>query len=146
MDTTLSPSIDDFIFNETASFYKFKEELSIDQKNLLIKKLFKAIIDKGIEGEKYIDIRRNIYEGVVYSFLAYKRLVKPTCFDDDYQLDPKWLERKFAFLFIIEYENYVVVSKRNIPSIKKLRDSLDVIDYETIRSALVTDNAFSNVY
>ena len=141
METTLSPSIDDFIFHETASFYKFKEGLSNNQKELLIKRLFKAIIDKGIEGEKYIDIRRNIYDDVVYSFLAYKRLVKPTCFDDDYQLDTRWLERKFAFLFIIEYGNYVVVSKRNIPSIKKLRDSLDVIDYETIRSALVTDNA-----
>ena len=141
METTLSPSIDDFIFHETASFYKFKEGLSNNQKELLIKRLFKAIIDKGIEGEKYIDIRRSIYDDVVYSFLAYKRLVKPTCFDDDYQLDTRWLERKFAFLFIIEYGNYVVVSKRNIPSIKKLRDSLDVIDYETIRSALVTDNA-----
>ena len=141
METALSPSIDDFIFHETASFYKFKEGLSNNQKELLIKRLFKAIIDKGIEGEKYIDIRRSIYDDVVYSFLAYKRLVKPTCFDDDYQLDTRWLERKFAFLFIIEYGNYVVVSKRNIPSIKKLRDSLDVIDYETIRSALVTDNA-----
>lgn len=141
MGTTLSPSIDDFIFNETASFYKFKEELSIKEKNLLIKKLFKAIIDKGHEGEKYIDIRRHIYEDVVYSFLAYKRLVKPTCFDSDYHPDTKWMERKFAFLFIIEYENYVVVSKRNIPSIKILRESLDVIDYETIRSALVTDQA-----
>lgn len=141
MEATLSPSIDDFIFHETASFYKFKEELSNNKKDLLIKRLFKAIVDKGIEGEKYVDIRRNIYENVAYSFLAYKRLVKPTCFNDDYQPDTKWLERKFAFLFIIEYENYVVVTKRNIPSIKILRESLDVIDYETIRSALVTDKA-----
>lgn len=141
MEATSSPSINDFIFHEIASFYKFKEELSNYQKDLLIKRLFKAIIDKGIEGEKYIDIKRSIHDDVVYSFLAYKRLAKPTCFDDDYQPDTKWLERKFAFLLIIEYGNYVVVSKRNIPSIKILRDSLDVIDYETIRSALVTENA-----
>ena len=141
METMPSPSIDDFIFHDTASFYKFKEDLSIEQKKRLINKLFKAIMDKGIEGERYIDTRRNKQGDVVYSFLAYKRLVKPTCFDDDFPLESKWLERKFAFLFIIEYDNYVVVSKRNIPSIKILRDSLEVIDYETIRSALLTNNA-----
>lgn len=133
------PSLDDFIFIENASFYKKKEITENDMDNI-IKMLFNAILDKGIEDKKYIDIKRRPYDDTVYSILAYKRLTRPTCIDKSIQLDKKWLERKFAYLFIIEYEEYVVISKRNIPSVKTLRDQLEMVDYETLRSALIEDD------
>lgn len=135
------PSIDDFIFLENASFYTLKDELNDAQMNNLIKSLFNDILNKGIEGEKYVDIRRDCHNDVKYSLLAYKRVIRPSCIYKDVLLDKKWMERKFAYLFIVEYERYVVISKRNIPSIKKLRDRLKVVNYETLRSVLVKDNA-----
>ena len=92
------PSLDDFIFIENASFYKKKEITENDMDNI-IKMLFNAILDKGIEDKKYIDIKRRPYVDTVYSILAYKRLTRPTCIDENVQLDKKWLERKFAYLF-----------------------------------------------
>ena len=133
------PSLDDFTFIEKASFYTKKEITEKDMNNI-IKDLFNDILDKGVEGEKYIDIRRAQNDDIVYSILAYKRLTRPTCIDRNVQLDKKWLERKFAYLFIIEYDEYVVISKRNIPSIKKLRDNLKMINYEVLRSALLKED------
>ena len=135
------PSIDDFTFLENASFYMLKEELDDAQMNNLIKNLFNEIIKKGIEGEIYLDVRRRSHNDVRFSLLAYKRVVRPTCLCDNVLLDKKWMERKFAYLFVVEYDKYVIISKRNIPSIKKLRDCLKVVNYETLRSVLVKENA-----
>lgn len=50
------------------------------------------------------------------------------------------MERKFAFLLIVEYEGYVAVTKRNIPTIRTFRDNVVPIPHEKMQSAFVEEN------
>lgn len=129
--------MDNLLFTTTADFYKYKEGLNEDDKNNAIGKLLNQSVASDKEGEIYTKILRNEYRDMRYSFIAYKRKVLPSCFKAN--IDDKWKERKFAYLFIAEYDDYVAICKRNIPTVKSLLDYANRIDYSIINSALLNE-------
>lgn len=126
----------EFEFSENAYFFRLKEGIDMGK---VIKELFLSI-EKNKEGSVYAEEKRlpvSHIKDMVYSFKAFKRKLLPPCFAKDTPPDEKYYDRKFAYLLVVEYKNYVVVLKRYIPTIKVLRDVVIPIDYNVLCNMLV---------
>lgn len=131
----------DFEFIESASFYTFKAGLEEPDITRIIRDTFRKAKEKDQEGNDYVPAKiRENYDGTKVSFLAFKRKVRPSCFADRVELEDRWLERKFAYLLIVEYEGFVAVTKRNIPTIRLLRDNVNPIPHKRLQAAFVNEN------
>lgn len=130
----------DFEFIECASIYTFKADVREDNIAHIISDTFRKAKEKDQEGDVYVPSKiREDYDGTKVSFLAFKRKVRPSCFHDRVDLDDRWMERKFAYLLIVEYEGYVAVAKRNIPTIRTFRDNVVPIPHKKLQTAFIDD-------
>lgn len=131
--------MDEFEFSENAYFFKMNEGVDMGK---VIKNLFHSI-DKNREGDVYWEEKRvpnHTIVGMTYSFKAFKRRLLPPCFKKEKPPKEIYYDRKFAYLLVVEYKNYVVVLKRYIPTIKELRDVVRPIDYNVLCNMLVENN------
>lgn len=130
--------MEEFEFNENANFYQIAEGVDMD---IVIGSVFENAVDKNKVGNLYDKRKRWAVgiDGMIYSFLAYKRKMRPACFDKDTTVEDKWYEIKFAYLLIVEYAGYVAVIKKNIPTIRVLRKAVTPIDYNVLCNVLVDD-------
>lgn len=87
---------------------------------------------RNIAQQEYPDI-----EGVRYSFCAFKRRSKPSCFEK--APEAVWLEVKFAYVLIVEYDGYVVISRKLVSQLKDLKSYIKEVDYQKMTSAFITD-------
>lgn len=130
--------MNEFEFSENAYFFKLKEGVDMEK---TIKDLFKSV-DVNREGDVYKEIKRHPAMSIAdmnYSFKAFKRKLMPPCFMKGALLHDKFYDRKFAYLLVVEYNNYVVVVKRYIPTIKVLHDVVNPIEYNVLCNMLVSD-------
>lgn len=130
--------MEEFEFNENANFYQIAEGVDM---NKIIGYVFENAVDKRKVGNLYDKRKRQVsgIDGMVYSFLAYKRKMRPACFDKEATVEDKWYEIKFAYLLIVEYAGYVAVIKKNIPTIRSLKNAVKPIDYNVLCNVLVDD-------
>lgn len=122
-----------FEFCENALFFKLKEGRSITDD--IIERVFTDALNVDREDGLYDDRRRKQFSkarNMKYSFLAFVRKVRPTCFNEKVEVEDRWWERKFAYLLIVEYKNYVAIVKSNIKTIRKLRSEVIPIDYNVL--------------
>lgn len=77
-------------------------------------------------------------EGVYYSFCAFKRRSKPSCFDN--APAPEWFELKFAYVLVVEYDGYVAISRKLVSQLKVLKEFIKEVDYQKMTSAFITDD------
>lgn len=118
-----------FLFSENVAFFQKKEGVDIDA---IIVELLNSIQVSGEPIYKRIDPTGAAIVGMKYSFIAFKRDKKPTCFELEYDPGENWHEKKFAYLLVIEYNGYVAIQKKNIADIKSLRKALIPIDYNVL--------------
>lgn len=130
--------MEEFEFNENAYFYRVIEGADMET---IIHNVLSDAIDERKEGALYDKIERVPagIDGMLYSFLAYKRKMRPACFVKGVAVEDKWWERKFAYLLIVEYNGYVVVIKKNIPTIRGLKGGVRAVDYNVLCNVLVDD-------
>ena len=129
-----------FEFSENALFFKLKDGRSISDD--IIDHVFADALNVDKEDDLYDERRRKSFSkarNMKYSFLAFVRKLRPTCFKEGTKVEDKWWERRFAYLLIVEYKNYVSIVKSNIKSIRKIRSEVDPIDYN-ILCRIFTDN------
>lgn len=126
--------MDDFKFSENATFYQVREG-----------KNFAAIINNYINNKiaeagdtcyKHHNREETGIEGMKYSFIAYKREKRPSCFIDDVEIEEKWNEKIFAYLLILEYNSYVAILKKDVDNIRQIRSALKPIDYNILCKVL----------
>ncbi|MBR6438155.1 MAG: hypothetical protein IKS65_03095 [Bacteroidales bacterium] len=77
------------------------------------------------------------FEEIRYSFCAFKKRTKPSCFAE--MPDSVWQEVKFAYVVIVEYDGYVAISRKLVPQLKEINGCLKEIDYQKMSSAFITD-------
>ena len=129
-----------FEFSENALFFKLKDGRSISDD--IIDHVFADALNVDKEDDLYDERRRKSFSkarNMKYSFLAFVRKLRPTCFKEGTKVEDKLWERRFAYLLIVEYKNYVSIVKSNIKSIRKIRSEVDPIDYN-ILCRIFTDN------
>lgn len=136
---------DFMILNENAYFYTKNEKRQLTKK--LIEDTFKKIaiskhghyLYKKTKETIQIDKRIISYSICVFKFTKIPSLIKKNAINSLPKLK-KWLELKTAYLIILEIDNYVVITKKNIKSINCLLNKLTQIDYEILSSIFINDN------
>lgn len=122
----------DFSFNENALFLKVKE--GKDMAVVMPEVIKQAQYEK--EGRPYQMLVRSVfsdeYPDMFFSFLAYRRKMRPSCIPKEKEIEEMCYERRMAYLLVVEYAGYVVILKRNIYSIRTLRDAVENIDYNVL--------------
>lgn len=130
--------VDNIILNENAYFY---QKLSANRlSDRYINSIFTdAVVDKG--GNRLLD-EKNIshtIDGVTvnYSILVINYQHKPTFLSER---QTGWDETKLAYLVILDFDRFVVISKKNISGIQTFINSLVPLDYKVISTLFVDDN------
>lgn len=122
---------DDILVSDNAYFYnKLKH---FDEK--IIEALFDSISVGKIGGFLLKEIKKK-RTSVTYSLCVFKFESRPTFLDENVKGE---IEIKYAYAIIVEYDNYVVISKRNIQTLKALNDYIDNLDYVTLSRLYITD-------
>jgi hypothetical protein len=128
---------DHIVLNENAYFYKRNQGKSFEKNE--IKELFKSK-----NSIKKLELYNKVKESIIvknktvsYSILIFKFEQSPSILKQELS---KWLEVKIAYLVIVEIDDYVVISSKNISSIGKISKFLEPIDYETLSTLFVDNN------
>lgn len=131
--------MEDFEFPKCAVFYTRTSEGLLNKAN--IRSAFKnAYANKYgplYGGKAIIQQTYPGVEGAHFSFCAFKRKSKPSCFID--KPDKDWLEVKFAYALIVEYDGYVAITRKLVAQLKDLKNELREVDYQKMVSAFITD-------
>ncbi|WP_415327755.1 hypothetical protein [Chryseobacterium sp. MMS23-Vi53] len=128
--------INNIIISENAYFYQNIDNISISDNR--IKNLFSLVssIKTGyyLLNERKKKIRS---EEIYYSICAFKYIVKPTFIEEPIK---NWFEEKLAYLLIVEIEDFIVISRKNISKIQDFIKLLHPLDYEVLSTLFIEDN------
>lgn len=130
------PVLDRIILNENAYFLK-KETNAFYTANHINDLFVEASADK--TGNYLLNLRKQTEiingESIEYSICVFKFTTIPSFID---QPIPKWEEQKLAYLLVVDFQDHVFISKKNISGVDNLLyNELLPIDYETLISLFV---------
>jgi len=130
------PILDRIILNENAYF--LKKEVTAFYTATHINDLFVAAsVNK--TGNYLLNLRKQTEtidgENIEYSICVFKFTTSPSFID---QPIPKWEEQKLAYLLVVDFQDHVFISKKNISGVDDLLlRELSPIDYATLVSLFV---------
>jgi hypothetical protein len=101
----------------------FKEVSSAKSGYYLLKKIKETINIDGL--------------AITYSFCAFKFDSKPTFIDEEVE---NWVETKLAYLLIVEIEDFIVISRKNISKVQDFVKQFNPLDYSVLSTLFVTDD------
>ena len=130
--------IDNLILSENAYFYFKKKDLSKTRINKIFIEVSREKMGHYTENEiqklKIVDGKR-----VKYSLCIFKFKSPPTFIDDPEIIH----EIKYAYLLIIEYDEFIVISKKHITGLKTLlKDYIEDLDYTLISRLYLSDETY----
>lgn len=112
--------------NANISKYKiekvFRDASVIKSSNFLLKEVKKSITINNIE--------------ILYSICVFKYNSQPTFIDESVE---NWIETKLAYLLIVEIDDYLVISRKNISKIQDFIKQFDPLDYKVLSTLFVKD-------
>lgn len=119
--------------SKSLQIYKKKKELSENY----LKKVFSKLVVNKTKKDKASYIFKPVYKkesdvlnGVYYSIMTFKFNEEPSFFENSSEI-----EIKYAYLLIIENNDYVFISKKNINNVEKeLENFIEYFDYENFSS------------
>lgn len=130
---------DHLLLNENAYIYKKPDGFSLSKSR--VKQLFAHISRKTeregnyLLNEPYLD---SVIDGthIHYSICVFKFESVPS-FIDEYIAG--WIETKLAYLILVEFENYIVVTKKNIAGMAEFFKQLEPLDYQILSTLFIDD-------
>jgi hypothetical protein len=124
--------LDNLIINENAYFYHNANDIRISKS--AIENLFKDVsCDK--RGRYLLKtVRKSVGNGITFSVCVFKYECKPTLIEEDIE---GWNESKIAYLLIVEVEDYIVISRKNISNIHSFIKLFYSLDYTTLSTLFV---------
>ena len=131
--------INNIILNENAYFFVKEKDGFISKR--LIKNTFKEASreKKGnfLLNQIKTKLTINEDETVYYSIAVFKYEKKPTFIEEAVD---GWEERKLAYICLVDFNEHLVIAKRNISGIKDFFKSFLPIDYSILTSIFTTDD------
>lgn len=131
--------IENLVLNENAYFFK-KVKSGYLSKNLIEETFKEASIEKtGRYLLKQVKLSYSISAGkkVDCSICIFKYIKKPSFIQKHIS---EWEEVKLAYIVILDFDLYTIISKRNISGTKKIYDQIIPIDYKVMSSLFIDDN------
>ncbi|MHB1108399.1 MAG: hypothetical protein ACYCZ2_18740 [Lutibacter sp.] len=134
---TTKELIENVILNENAYFFQ-KSNSNFLPKRLIERTFREASINKAgrfllkkVSEETKVNGKK-----IKFSICVYKYPNKPTFIKEKIS---EWEETKLAYICIVDFKNYVSVSKRNISGTKELYKYIMPIDYSILTSIFIND-------
>lgn len=130
---------DNILLNENAYFYKKPDNFNLSSSN--VNAIFKDA-SKSAErlGNYLLKAIKKIHtyqgENIFYSICVFKYETKPTFINEPIE---NWNEVKLAYLIIVEFENYIVISKKNISGISDFIKQLEPLDYKILSTIFINE-------
>jgi hypothetical protein len=126
----------DLVLNENAYFYKRIKQIDdgfVVQlfQNVTQDKKTKEIILNEIGTDYQVNGHKINYSLLIFNFEDKPTFIEPTI------IIPS--ELKYSYLLIIQYGNFVIISKRNISGLKELYERVEEIDYYILSRLLVSN-------
>lgn len=131
--------IENLVLNENAYFFK-KVKTGHLSKTLIEETFREASSEKtGRYLLKQVKYTYKLSEGkqVHCSICVFKYHKKPSFIQNDIV---EWNEVKLAYMVILDFDLYTIISKRNISGTKKIYDQIIPIDYKIMSSLFINDN------
>ncbi|MBF4515634.1 hypothetical protein IRZ71_04735 [Flavobacterium sp. ANB] len=130
--------IENIILNENAYFYIKDNDRFITKRD--INEAFKDA-SREKQGHFLLNVVKEPYKiidgkDIFYSIAVFKYYRKPTFIEEEIA---GWEEIKLAYICILDFENHVVIAKKNISGIKDFLDKFDPMDYNVITSIFTGD-------
>lgn len=125
------------LLNENAYLYEKPKGFKLNKS--IISKLFTDISKKtDKEGKFLINIKHSSKTvnntPINYSICVFKFKSKPSFVD---QVFEEWMETKIAYFILVEFKNYIVITKKNISGLNEFTKNLDTIDYEVLSTLFI---------
>ena len=134
---TTKEKIENILINENAYFYENFDDILIS--NHKITEIFRTV--SSIKTSNYllncVRLRLNQNEHIYYSICVFKYTTKPTFIENELQ---NWKEEKIAYLLIVEIEDFIVISKKNISKLQDFLKQFKPLDYSVLSTLFVTDD------
>lgn len=131
--------LDHVILNENAYFYKKETEGKFFSHSHILEIFAEASkykLGKYLLNERKKSKRVRGQE-LQFSICIFK-LESLTTFIDE-EISPRWREQKLAYLLIVDFKDYVFISRKNISGVDKLMyDGLLVIDYSILNTIFLS--------
>lgn len=129
----------DLILNENSYFYNKIEQIDDNFISKLFNKVSsdkkaKEIVSNDINVQYAVD-----GYNINYSLLVFNFEDSPTFVEEHVVVTP---ELKYGYLLIIQYEDFIIVNKRNVSGLKELYDRIKEIDYYTLSRLFVLNSSF----
>lgn len=130
--------LQNIILHENAYFF-IKENNQYLTKRLIKTTFEDASKDKqgrfllNIQKEPYVINEREIY----YSIAIFKYIKKPSFIEESIV---GWEETKLAYICLIDFENHIVIAKRNISKINDFLSIFEPLDYDVMTSIFSNEN------
>ncbi|MCW3161029.1 hypothetical protein, partial [Chryseobacterium oryctis] len=136
---TESQLLNNIILHENAYFF-LKDTPGFLSKRLIKETFTEASGDK--HGRALLEIVKKQYiledeTEIFYSVLIFKYVKKPSFIEE---LVPNWEEIKLAYICIIDFEEHLVVAKRNISKVSDFLSKFESLDYDVITSIFSGEN------
>lgn len=130
--------LENVIINENAYFFSNDNNVRISKNkieqvfrdvsfaksgNYLLKKVKEEVTIDGLD--------------ITYSFCTFKFDSKPTFIDEEID---NWIETKLAYLLIVEIDDFIVISRKNISKVQDFVKQFTPLDYSVLSTLFVTDD------
>lgn len=134
---SIQEKIEIILINENAYFYENSDAIHISYTK--IKEIFRTVssVKTGNYLLNSIRLRLNQNEDIYSSICVFKYKTKPTFIEEELT---NWVEEKIAYLLIVEIEDYIVISKKNISKLQDFLKQFKPIDYSVLSTLFVTDD------
>lgn len=134
---TVQEKIENILINENAYFYENNENIQISNNKII--EVFRTVssIKTGNYLLNSIRLKLTSNEDIYYSICVFKYTTSPTFIENDI---PNWEEEKLAYLLIVEIEDYLVISKKNISKLQDFLKQFKPLDYTVLSTLFVTED------
>ncbi|MFT3920036.1 hypothetical protein [Cloacibacterium sp.] len=136
---TNSQLLEKIILHENAYFF-LKEKSGFLSKRSIKRTFSEASADK--QGKALLEIvkkQKILIDGseIFYSVLVFKYIKKPSFIED---FITNWEEVKLAYICIIDFEEHLVIARKNISKITDFLSDFEPLDYNVMTSIFSQDN------
>jgi len=134
---TEQEKLENIIINENAYIFHNTENINISKYKIDV--LFRDA--SVIKSSNFLlkEVKKNLTINnikIEYSICIFKYNTKPTFIEESVE---NWIETKLAYLLIVEIDDYIVISRKNVSKIQDFLKQFNPLDYKVLSTLFVNE-------
>lgn len=125
------------LINENAYFYENVDDIQVSTNK--ITEIFRKVssVKTGNYLLNQIKVKLAVDEDIYYSICVFKYITQPTFIEEPIN---NWFEEKLAYLLIVEIEDFIVISRKNVSKLQGFLKQFKALDYNVLSTLFVDDD------